>query len=53
MSPHCYQDNGLELGNGATNFSDSAPSWEALEALVERKAQELGWFKPDLEQVRF
>lgn len=48
-----YQDNGPELGDGAANFSDNAPSWEALEALVEKKAQELGWSKPDLEEVWF
>ena len=32
-------------------FSD-APSWEALEALVHARRQELGWHPPDLETVR-
>lgn len=44
------QDGG-EGFDSAARFSD-APSWEALEALVHARRQELGWHPPDLETVR-
>ena len=36
--------------DSALRFSD-APSWEALEALVQARQQELGWQPPDPETV--
>ena len=50
------QDGGEGSGSAAgfdsaARFSD-APSWEALEALVHARRQELGWHPPDLEAVR-
>ena len=33
------------------NFSDTAPSWEALQSLVEKRTKELNWQPSDLEDV--
>jgi len=44
------QDGGQEF-DSSVRFSD-APSWEALEALVKAKQEELGWQPPNLETVR-
>ncbi|KAK9819179.1 hypothetical protein WJX81_001160 [Elliptochloris bilobata] len=41
------QDGGQDL-DCSLHFSD-APSWEALEAMVNARQQELGWQPPDLE----
>jgi hypothetical protein len=45
------QDEAPAGGEGALNFSDNAPSWEALQRLVEQQSEELGWQRPDLEAV--
>ena len=36
---------------GAKNFSNNAPSWEALQHMVNEKAKILNWQQPDLEAV--
>lgn len=36
---------------GAKNFSKNAPSWEALQDMVNEKAKQLYWQQPDLEEV--
>lgn len=36
---------------GAKNFSNNAPSWEALQRMVEERAKELNWQQPNLEEV--
>lgn len=36
---------------GARNFSDNAPSWDALQKMVEQQAKDLDWQKPNLEEV--
>lgn len=48
----CTLQEGSSAGDGVLDFSDNAPSWEALERLVQQQAQELGWEQPDLEEVR-
>ena len=46
------QDDGpAPLEEGAANFTDNAPTWEALQSLVEQRAKELNWHLPDLEDV--
>jgi hypothetical protein len=40
-----------QIFGGGMRFSD-APSWEALEALVQARQAELGWQPADLEAVR-
>ncbi|EIE23653.1 glutathione S-transferase [Coccomyxa subellipsoidea C-169] len=40
---------GAKAGKQTTTFSDNAPSWEALQQLVEEKGRQLNWQQPDLE----
>ncbi len=47
----CFQPNPQQAAT-SSSFSDSAPSWEALQQLVEEKGLQLKWQQPDLENVR-
>ncbi|KAK9905873.1 hypothetical protein WJX75_007986 [Coccomyxa subellipsoidea] len=40
---------GSQSGKRTSSFSDNAPSWEALQQLVEEKGAQLSWQQPDLE----
>ena len=48
---YCVTQPGAKAGKQTTTFSDNAPSWEALQQLVEEKGRQLNWQQPDLENV--